>query len=136
MLFIACWCPIFLSNCGLSPVEAGFGGAAIGAGTGALIANAMADGDIAASAGIGGLIGFPAGIVLALVVDSMAGSSSKAADKDFSGEIASNQEQIYRNNLELDELRREVDDNAPSGNPAGSLREHRFDGATLGNPYR
>jgi len=126
---------LFLSSCGLSPAEAGFGGAALGAGTGAAIASAISNGDVAASAGLGAAIGFPAGIVLALAADAFwtPGSSKEA---DFAEDIAANQQEIYENNKTIEELRRQANEEIPQGNPPSYNRQKIYDGPTLGNMYR
>ena len=124
-----------LCGCGLSPVEAGFGGAAVGAGTGAAIGSAMASGDVAASAGLGAAIGFPAGIVLALAVDGLM-SQSGSSKKDNTAEINSNQHKISENNAEIEKLRHDVNQESPTGNPSEFHREKIFTGTTLANPYR
>lgn len=126
-----------LSACGLNPSEAGFGGAALGAGAGALVGSVLSNGDIARSAGLGAAIGFPAGILISLAAESMLDYHSTARkEKDFSEEIAENQKKITQNNQELEVLRTEVRNEALSENPPSYKRGRVYDGATHGNLYR
>ncbi len=129
---------LLFSGCGLSPVESGFGGAAVGAGTGALIASSLSNGDIAASAGLGAAIGFPAGIVLCLAADALMtpGSGSSSKQDAFVDEIAENQEEIFENNKRIQELRRDANQEIPEENPPSHNRRRLYDGPVLGNYYR
>lgn len=123
-----------LSSCGLTPAEAGFGGAALGAGTGAAFGSLISNGDIAKSAGLGAAIGFPAGIVLSLAADSI--WSYRTAEKDYSSEITEKQEKIVENNARIEEFRRQADREIPSDNPSSYKRGKIYDGPTYGNMYR
>lgn len=127
---------LLFSGCGLSPVESGFGGAAVGAGTGALIASSISNGDIAASAGLGAAIGFPAGIILCLAADALITPASSSSQDEFADEIAENQEKIYENNQRIQELRRDANEEIVEGNPPSYDRKKIYDGPTLGNYYR
>lgn len=126
---------ISTSSCGLNTAESGFGGAVLGAGTGALIGSFMKNGNVGKFAAIGGLIGFPVGIALNLAADSY-NRSHVGNPVDHSSEIRSNQDEIFRNNLELEQRRHEAAEDSPVGNPAPEDRGRVYDGPTLGNYYR
>jgi hypothetical protein len=124
------------SGCGFhaAPLATGaVGGAALGAGTGAIIGSVIANGDIAASALLGGGIGLPAGLLIAAIYDYNSERSVRERKMDV---IKANQEQIFNRQREIDALREEIRNDGPIGNPPEELREYRYDGATLGNYYR
>ena len=127
---------VAIGGCGIGTAEGGIGGAVIGAGAGAAIASQMSDGAIGASAALGAAIGLPAGVLMALAVNEWARPESEKEAARASSEIKSNQEEIYKNNQEIDELRREASEEAPIGNPPVQNRDKVFTGATLGNPLR
>ena len=125
-----------LPGCGLNTAESGFGGAAVGAGTGALIGSLIKNGDVGQSAGLGAIIGFPAGIILTLAANSMFSSSTSQNDRQVVAEIEENQREIIRNNAEIESLRNSVNEEIPTRNPPSTQRKHIYDGPTFGNLYR
>lgn len=111
----------------------GVGGAAAGAGTGAIIGAVIANGDVAASALMGGAIGLPVGLALGALYHY--NSDEKVAERK--GEIIRlNQEEIFARQRELDALREELKNESYQGNPPESQRFYHYNGHTLGNYYR
>ena len=89
------------------------------------------------SAGLGALIGFPAGIILTLAANEFFASSALSeSSKDYSEEIQDNQNQIVKNNAEIEDLRRQANEETSAANPSPAGRKHIYDGPTLGNLYR
>jgi hypothetical protein len=107
----------------------GIGGAAAGAGTGAIIGAAIANGDIAASALLGTAIGLPAGLAIAAIYDY---SSSRSVSERRLEEIEANQRDIFDRQREIDALREQIRNDGPSGNPPEELRDYYYSGASLG----
>jgi hypothetical protein len=125
-----------LSGCGVSGSSlayGGLGGAAAGAGTGAIIGAVIANGDIATSALLGGAIGLPVGIALGAYLDYT--SDSKTGERK-TVKIEKNSAEIYARQRKLDELRDEIRDAGPLGNPPRERRRYYYNGETLGNYYR
>jgi hypothetical protein len=121
-----------LSGCGLhgdTMAIGGIGGAAAGAGTGAIIGAAIANGDIAASALLGTAIGLPAGLAIAAIYDY---SSSRSVSERRLEEIEANQRDIFDRQREIDALREQIRNDGPSGNPPEELRDYYYSGASLG----
>lgn len=111
----------------------GLGGAAAGAGTGAIIGTVIANGDVAASALMGGAIGLPVGLALGALYHY--NSEPKVAERK--GEIIrKNQEEIFSRQRELDALREDIKNEAYQGNPPESQRHYHYNGNTFGNYYR
>ena len=136
-LLSALFCTAVLSSgCSLhtTPMAVGgLGGAAVGAGTGAIIGSVIANGDIAASALLGGAIGLPVGLAAAAIYDY---NSEQTLQEIKIEDIKRNQREILARQREIDSLREEVRGDSPTGNPLESRREYRYLGASLGNPYR
>lgn len=127
---------VLLAGCGASTSSltwGGVGGAAAGAGTGAIIGSVIANGDIAASALLGGAIGLPVGIALGAIIDYH--SDSRVAERKHI-QIEKNTAEIYARQRKLDELRNEIRDAGPSGNPPNIRRQYQYEGETLGNYYQ
>jgi hypothetical protein len=111
----------------------GLGGAALGAGTGALVGTVIANGDVAASALMGGAIGLPVGLAVGAIYHY--NSEEKVAERK--GEVIKrNQEEIFARQRELESLRDELKNESFAGNPAEANRQYHFSGETLGNYYR
>jgi hypothetical protein len=111
----------------------GVGGAAAGAGTGAIIGAVIANGDVAASALMGGAIGLPVGLALGALYHY--NSDMKVAERK--GEvIRKNQEEIFARQRELDALREDLKNEGYQGNPPESQRHYHYNGNTFGNYYR
>lgn len=111
----------------------GLGGAAAGAGTGALIGAVISNGDIAASALLGGAIGLPVGLALGAIYHY---NSAPNVQARLSDEIDQNQAEIFARQRELDALREDLRNDSPQGNPAEGQRYYHYNGATFGNYYR
>lgn len=127
---------ILSSGCGMhaAPLAVGgAGGAALGAGTGAIIGTVIANGDIGASALLGGAIGLPVGLAVAAIYDYNSERTLKEIKID---DIRRNQGEIMARQREIDSLREELREESPQGNPEESSRGYQFNGASLGNPYR
>jgi phage tail tape-measure protein len=127
---------IFLSGCGFhsTPLAVGaVGGAAAGAGTGAIIGSVIANGDVAASALLGGAIGVPVGLAIGMLYDY---NSEPSVRERKLAEIKHNEEELFARQREIDALRDRIRNDGPSANPSEELREHQYNGSTLGNYYR
>jgi H+/gluconate symporter-like permease len=108
-------------------------GAAAGAGTGAIVGAIIANGDIAASALLGGAVGIPVGLALGALYDY---NSQENVAQRKQKEINRNQDEIYTRQRELDDLREQIRNDGPSGNPSESDRYYHYNGNTYGNYYR
>jgi hypothetical protein len=124
-----------LSGCSAVPTpwEGALGGGALGAGTGAAIGALIANGDIAASAALGGAIGVPVGLGAAMIYASQVQS---AAVEDRGEEIRANQAEIFRTQQEIETLRQELRADAPGEPDPHLYGGHLYTGRTLGNPFR
>lgn len=124
-----------LGGCALSnPTlwETGLAGGAAGAGTGAIVGSIIQDGNIAASAGLGALIGVPAGLALGQYYVQHLEEQKLAQEKQA---IRDRQLEIFNNERELENLRNEI----RSESVVELDRDRRnvqFDGETLGSFYR
>jgi hypothetical protein len=125
-----------LSGCGSRLKNSAAGGAAgafLGAGTGAIIGSAITNGDVPGSALVGGAVGLPIGLVLGLALSAY---DDEVQEKDRFEEYQANQYEIVRNDRELEQLRDELRQDSPVGNPDRHLKEHIHTGPTLGSYYR
>jgi hypothetical protein len=113
--------------------EGAAGGTAVGAGTGAIIGAVIANGDIGASALLGGAIGLPVGLAAAALYDY---NSERTLKEIKIGDINRNQREIMARQREIDSLREELREEGPTGNPDESQKEYRYMGPSLGNPFR
>lgn len=109
------------------------GGAAAGAGTGALIGAVIANGDVAASALLGGAVGIPVGLALGALYDY---NSEQSVSERKQAEMESNQKEIFSRQRELEMLREQLRNDAPGYRPADSQRHYHYNGGTYGNYYR
>lgn len=109
------------------------GGAAAGAGTGAIVGALIANGDIAASAMLGGAVGIPVGLAIGMVYDYY---SDRSISERNAVVIQKNQVEIYKRQRELDNLREQIRNDGPTGNPRESDRYYHYNGNTYGNYYR
>jgi phage tail tape-measure protein len=116
------------------PLAYGAGGGAVaGAGTGAIVGALIANGDIAASAMLGGAIGIPVGLAIGMAYDYY---SDQTLSEKNAVEIQKNQIEIYKRQRELDNLREQIRNDGPTGNPSESDRYYHYNGNTYGNYYR
>lgn len=134
LVFPLCSCG-FLSNSGPSSdvVTGAAVGTVAGAGIGTAIGAAITDGDIGRSALLGAGVGLAVGVVGVYAYDKMKPH----------WDIASNDEAIENNRLELvaeqaevDKLRQEIYEESQSIVVDSSKREKIYNGATLGVYYR
>lgn len=136
-LFSALLCTTVLgSGCGFhaTPLAVGTaGGAAVGAGTGAIIGTVIANGDVAASALLGGAIGLPVGLAAAMIYDY---HSSQTKEEIQIAQIHLNQRAIMDRQREIDAIRESLRSDAPQGQPMESRKEYLYRGPSFGNPYR
>lgn len=109
------------------------GGAAAGAGTGALVGALIANGDVAASALLGGAVGIPVGLALGALYDY---NSELSVQERKEVEIRANQDDIFARQRELDALREELRNDSPGQNPPDAERHYHYNGPTYGNYYR
>ena len=133
----ALFCTAVLSSgCGFhsTPLAVGtVGGSAVGAGTGAIIGAVIANGDVAASALLGGAIGLPVGLAAAMIYDY---HSSHTKEEIQIAQIQVNQRAILDRQRELEALRESLQSDPPRGNPMEERKEYIYRGPSLGNPYR
>ena len=122
-----------IAGCGISPAEGGVGGAVLGGGIGAAIGASITNGSVGNSAALGTAIGLPSGVILALAIEAL---NRPSGDSIPMSTITEQQKEIYRNSVEIDNLRNEAAEEAPIGNPPVANRDFVFTGATLGNPLR
>ena len=125
---------LLLTGCGYRPTlfESSLAGTAVGAGTGALVGSVISRGDIAASAGLGALIGLPVGLALGAYYQSYL---EEQEVEEVRIRIKEQQAALYRNDLQLEALRSDLDADHPDDLDL-ERRDDIYDGATMGNPYR
>ena len=111
----------------------GVSGGLAGAGTGAIVGAVIANGDVAASALLGGAVGIPVGIAIAAIYDYNSEQSVRERKK---AAIAENQEELFARQREIDVLRDKVRGDGIVGNPSEELKDYRYNGHTYGNYYR
>ncbi len=127
---------VALGGCGFHAKPLAIGavsGGLAGAGTGAIVGAVIANGDVAASALLGGAIGIPAGLAIAAIYDYNSELSVKERQQQL---IMENQEELFARQREIDLLREKVRNEGPRGDPAEGLRDYQYDGHTYGNYYR
>lgn len=125
-----------VSGCGFHAeplVAGGVGGGAIGAGTGALIGAAIANGDIAASALLGGAIGIPVGLAVAALYDMHSEKTLKEEKQEI---IDANNQEILTRQRELDSMREQLRTEGSGLSVSGASRAYIYDGHTYGNRER
>jgi hypothetical protein len=93
----------------------------------------IANGDVAASALLGGAIGIPAGLAIAAIYDYNSELSVKERQQKL---IMENQEELFARQREIDLLREKVRNEGPHGDPAESFRDYQYNGPTYGNYFR
>ena len=114
-------------------VASGVTGSAIGAGTGAIIGAAIANGDIAASALLGAGIGLPLGIAAGVAyADYLEGQEIQEGN----GVIEANRDTIIQNQKNIDSLRLETDIESRTIDIDQSDSEYLYRGPSLPNRYR
>jgi hypothetical protein len=111
----------------------GVAGAAAGAGTGALVGTLIANGDVAASALLGGAIGLPVGLALGAIYHY---NSEPSVRERKMADIEKNQDEIFSRQRELDALREDIRNETPQYNPPDTQRHYHYNGNTYGNYYR
>jgi len=123
-----------LSSCALNPtlIESGLVGGVAGAGTGALIGSVIKDGNIIASAGVGTLIGLPAGLALGQYYIRHLDEQRARKQQEF---ILEQKNQMFQNERQLETLRDELRADAPTSLDS-DRRNVQFEGETLASFYR
>jgi hypothetical protein len=127
---------VLTSGCGFhaEPLLIGsVGGAAAGAGTGAIIGAVIANGDIAASALLGGAIGIPVGLAIAALIDM---NSERTVREIKADEIEANQREIFARQREIDALREKLRLDETGLGVSDETRAYIYDGHTYGNSRR
>jgi hypothetical protein len=109
------------------------GGAAAGAGIGAIVAHNSSKISNFQGIGYGALIGIPVGIIVAHASDATAKYYILSSNDDT---IAENKDIIFANQQYLNEERAQVMFERPRGNPDPDLAEYIYVGPTLGNVWR
>ena len=125
-----------VAGCSVDPAPVAAGGvigAGVGAGTGAIIGAAISNGDVAASTLLGTAIGLPVGLIIGAAYDYYSADSVRERKMD---QVRANQEELFARQREIDRMREEIRNDAPTELPDESLREHQYNGPTLGNYYR
>lgn len=115
-------------------VGAATGGALLGASTGAIVGSLIKNGSIIKSAGLGATLGIPAGLALVVAMNALDGPPPAEADR--SDEIKANQEQIFRLERDIEDLRRDIDSESTRGRYVSAPRGRVYNGQSSFNPYR
>lgn len=132
---------LVLSGCGLfsnsgpssDVAVGGVLGTAAGAGAGALIGSVIENGDVGQSALLGGGIGLVAGVAIGYVKDKYADQQAIAIN---SNTIENNRLEILERQREVDDLRRQYEQEAFSYPQPSDPAVKVYDGAKLGVYYR
>ena len=119
-----------------TPFNGLFGGAAIGAGSGALVGSVISNGDVGMSAALGAGIGAGAGLLVAVLATDAIASGASSRQPDYTEEFRVNTDEIYNNDRMIEDLREDLQASEPEGMPSRDRREHIYDGQSLGNVYR
>lgn len=109
------------------------GGAAAGAGTGAIIGALIANGDVAASALLGGAVGIPAGLAIAAVYDY---HSEPSVQERNAALIENNQQELYARQKELERMRQQITEESMASDEWYYNSDYHYNGHTLGNHFR
>lgn len=104
-------------------------GVAAGAGAGALIGNAISNGDVAKSALVGGAIGLASGLAIGAIYQSTKNSIQLSANRS---RILSNEEAIRSNEQEMGEVREELRTETSSMGVKTDTGEHIYVGPSMG----
>ena len=115
-----------------NPVYWGATGTTLGAGGGALIGSIIKNGDITASALLGGTLGVVSGILVGYALDRYEQERRDA----IQSELRANQEAINQRQRQIEELRIKIDADSQRGTPDIDRREWIYDGPTLGQYIR
>jgi hypothetical protein len=121
-----------LTACGSVTKNAAFGGvggAAVGAGTGALVGSVIANGDVAASAILGGGIGIPVGIALGIAYSAY---DPQVQHDRMVAQYVTDQHTIIAQEREIQRLRSEVFLDGPRNSYLNRGVRKPFHGSTLG----
>lgn len=124
------------SGCSPEPYDAlswGFGGTAVGgalgAGAGALVGSAIPNGAVAASAIFGGAVGAASGAVIGV---SYAEYMKEAELREVKNAVENNEEQIHLRNIEIEKLRRQLQEETVAAELGEANAQHLYPGPTLG----
>ncbi len=109
------------------------GGVAAGAGTGALVGSLIANGDVAASALLGGAVGIPVGLAIAAAYDY---NSEPSVQERNAATIEENQRELYERQKEIMRLRDQITNESMESDQWHYNTEYHYNGHTLGNYYR
>jgi hypothetical protein len=125
---------LFTVSCSWQPslFETSLGGAALGAGTGALVGNFISGGDIAASAGLGAAIGLPVGLAFGYYYQIYLEEQERS---ETAVRIRSQQSQILNTNSRLIQFKDDLDRDHPRDIDE-SRGEYHYNGQTFANPLR
>jgi hypothetical protein len=114
-------------------IETGVAGTVVGAGTGAVVGAVIANGDIAMSALAGAAIGLPVG----LVAGAMYARHLQQEELDlYQNRIDENTRIIRNRQIEINELRKDIDHDSRSIDLDPSNRRNIYQGPSLGTYYR
>ena len=123
------------TGCGNPAVDGAVGFGALGAGAGAIVGSVIKNGDVAASAALGGAIGIPIGIAIAVMQQPQ---SDENLEKERLAIIRRNQSILFEQQRDIDVMRDQVNSEAPQLQmpEEDEDAEDPYLGTTLGNPYR
>ena len=122
----------FCTSCGYvnsTHVTGGLLGSAAGAGTGAAVGSLISNGDIAASAGLGALIGLPVGIAVAALYEQY---QEEQEYKAVQNQIIQNQELLAERQREIDALQQDSFDQSQRLQPNPRRDTYTYGGASVG----
>lgn len=111
------------------PLTGAVAGTALGAGTGALIGSAIANGDVAASALLGGSIGLVGGAAIGAAYKSIREAAIVGSNDS---QIRENYEHLVQTERELERYREELRIDASSMDVVPESTEYIYTGPTLG----
>ena len=127
---------IFMIGCSNAPypdmtdtLVGGVSGAAIGAGTGALIGNVISNGDVAKSALVGGAVGLAAGAAIGALYQS---AKEEAVIAVNNSQIRSNDKEIQKTYRDIRETKEELLSETSGMDVSPKTAEYRYTGAKLG----
>lgn len=111
----------------------GLVGAGVGAGGGALVGSAIANGDVAMSALLGGAVGLPLGILAGVAYRSHQEKSELEKNDEI---IRTNYEYIMARQMEIDRLHEALTEDSFRILPNKELRSEIYTGSTIGTYNR
>lgn len=131
--FSMCSCSVFHDPYVAAGTAGGAVGSGLGAGMGAVIGSTMANGDIAASALVGGAVGLPLGILAGVGYRSYIEHKQISDNDDV---IQENFKYITARQIEIERLREQLIEDSLKISPDKSLQSDIYTGPTIGTYNR